>query len=104
MPKNMSLDSYVKQNDAIYEDFLKVPGCRAWIMNARGSEKNDIIRAVNNQIAKDQAGLKDDVQKAYYDYLWKSAELHQKAYGFWPVFDMYEMESDDARLDIYSGK
>lgn len=104
MPKFMSFDDWKNQSDAIYDDFVKIPGCKDWDLDARGSLKNDIIRAVNSQVPKDQAGLKDDFQKAYYDYLWKSAELHKKAYGFWPVFDMYEMESDDPRLDIYSGK
>ena len=68
----------------------------------RGSRKNDIIDAVNRKVPKDKAGLKSDVEKMFYDNLWAEAEALQKKYGDWPVFDMYEIESDDPRLDIYN--
>ena len=104
MPKNMSMAEWAKRRQALYDAFIAIPGCSDWIIQARGSDKNDIARAVNAKVPAADAGLKDKHQKAYYDYLWKDAELHQEAYGFWPTFDMCEMESDDPRLDRYSDK
>ena len=101
MPKFMSLKEWTQKSTSIYKTFCAIPGCEEWSYNARGSRKNDIIRAVNSQIPKNEAGLKDEFEKAYYDYLWKTAELHKKAYGVWPAFDVYEIESDDERLEIY---
>ena len=68
----------------------------------RGSRKNDIIDAVNRKVPKENAGLKLDVEKMFYDRLWAEAEAHQKKYGDWPVFEICEIESDDPRLDIYN--
>ena len=67
----------------------------------RGSRKNQIIRAVNNKIPKDKAGLKSPVEKKFFDNLMKEAEAHEKKYGFWPTFDMCEIETDDPVLDVY---
>lgn len=69
----------------------------------RGSRINDIIHAVNFKIPKAEAGLKNEVERRYYDNLTKEAQNHEKEYGFWPAFDMVEIETDDPRLDIYSG-
>lgn len=66
------------------------------------SRKNDIIRAVNNNIPKDKAGLKTAVEKVFYDNLVAEADAHVKKYGKRPVFAMCEIESDDPRLDIYN--
>ena len=68
----------------------------------RGSRKNGIISAVNRKVPKEKVGLKTEVEKIFYGELWKEAVAHEKKYGFWPTFEMYEVESDDPRLDIYS--
>lgn len=67
----------------------------------RGSRLNQIIAAVQNRIPKDNAGLKDAVEEKFFDSLEKQAADHVKKYGFFPVFDLYEIETDDPVLDIY---
>ena len=68
----------------------------------RGSRKNEIISAVNRKIAKKEAGLKTEVEKRFYAELWKEATEHEKKYGFWPVFETCEIETEDPRLEIYT--
>lgn len=68
----------------------------------RASRINEITSAVNSKTPKAKAGLKNDAERVYYDELWKEAMDHQKKYGFWPVFEMAELESDDPALDIYN--
>lgn len=104
MPKNMSLEEWGKRSKALYDEFAAVPGMKDWSYKAGASKKNDITHAVNCKVSAADAGLSDKFEKAYYDYLWKEAELHQEAYGFWPVFEMEEIEWDDPRLDRYSEK
>lgn len=69
----------------------------------RESRKNDIISAVNRKVPKKEAGLKTEVERVFYDRLWREATAHEKKYGKWPVFEMCEVETNDPRLDIYSG-
>lgn len=102
MPKNMSLEEWGKRSEALLDDFYAIPGCEDWSYKVGTSRKNEIAYAVNCKVSEEEAGLKDKFEKAYYDYLWKEAELHQEAYGFWPVFEMGEIESNDPRLDRYS--
>ena len=71
------------------------------LMTLPGSRWNDIIRAVNSKIPKEEAGIANEVESQLYDSLWKEAEEHVKKWGDWPVFDMVEIESDDPALDIY---
>ena len=61
----------------------------------RASRLNQIIYAVNCKIPKDEAGLKTSVEKRFYDSLISEAKDYEKKYGFWPTFDMEEIESDD---------
>lgn len=68
----------------------------------KGSRINEIISSVNAKTPKAKAGLKNDVEKMFYDRLTKEAQEHEKKYGFWPTFDMTEIETDDPRLDIYN--
>lgn len=70
--------------------------------NIKASRLNEIISAVNAKMPKAKAGLKTDVEKMFYERLMKEAKEHEKKYGFWPTFDMTEIESDDPRLDIYN--
>ena len=68
----------------------------------RGSQKNKIISAVNHKVSRKEIGLKTEVERTFYTRLWKEATAHEKKYGEWPVFDMYEIETDDPLLDIYN--
>ena len=69
----------------------------------RASRLNEIIHAVNCKVPKNKIGLKGEVEKRFYNGLINQANSHVKKHGFWPTFDMYEIESDDPRLDIYGG-
>ena len=102
MPKNMSLEEYLKREKALCEELHAIPGYQEWSAKVPTSRENDITYAVNCKVPAKEAGLKNEFEKAYYEYLWKEAELHQEAYGFWPVFEMGELEWDDPRLDRYS--
>lgn len=66
-----------------------------------GSRLNVIVRAVNSKLPKDQIELNSEVEDMFFDRLMKEANAHVKKYGDWPVFDMFEIESDDPILDIY---
>lgn len=68
----------------------------------RESRKNEIISAVNRKVPQKKAGLKTEVERIFYERLWKEATAHEKKYGKWPVFEMCEIETNDPRLDIYS--
>ena len=70
-------------------------------MSMYQSRENEIIHAVNAKIPREKAGLKNEEERQCYDRLWKEAEDHEKEYGFWPTFEMGEMEWDDPKLDIY---
>lgn len=71
------------------------------LAKARASRLNELTDAVNRKTPKAEAGLKEEFEEMYYDRLWKEAEDHEKKYGFWPTFEMEEIESDDPALDIY---
>lgn len=68
----------------------------------RVSRLNDITYAVNCKVPEKEIGLNSDIERMFYGRLVKEAEAHEKKYGFWPTFEMGEIESDDPRLDIYS--
>lgn len=65
------------------------------------SRANAMADAVNRRISKEEAGIRSDGEAVWYDALWAEAEAHNAKYGFWPVFEMGEIESDDPVLDIY---
>lgn len=67
------------------------------------SRLNDIIYMVNCNVPKAKANLKSDFERMFYDRLIAEADRHERKYGDRPVFDMGEIETDDPRLDIYSG-
>lgn len=92
MPKNMSLAEWGKRRAALSDAFHAIPGCREWAMKPLARRRNAIAMAVSSKIPMEKAGLKDNYEKAYYDYLWKDAELHMEAYGFWPTFEVEEIE------------
>ena len=97
----MTFEEYVKRSNALSEELDKIPGYREWSNNARASRRNEIAHAVNCKVSAEELGLKNKFEKAWHEYLWKTAELHNERYGDWPVFEMEEIESDDPKLDIY---
>ena len=36
--------------------------------------------------------LESEVERMFYQHLWKEAEAHLEKYGFWPVFDLCELD------------
>ena len=68
----------------------------------RGSRKNQILMAVNAKMEKENFGFNSEIEEMFFDDLMSEAETHVQKYGFWPVFEMYEIESDDPILDIYN--
>lgn len=70
----------------------------------RASRLNEIINGVNCKVPKIQLSLKGEVENRFYKGLIEQANAHVKKHGFWPTFDMMEVESDDPRLDIYKDK
>ena len=75
-----------------------------WKYNLPGSQRNKIVQMVNCQVPKNEAGLKGDFESRFYDEIWGYAEEHQKKYGFWPTYEMAEIEWEDPKLDIYRDK
>lgn len=78
-----------------YDEYLTKLG------TMRGGRKNEIIIAVNNRIPKAQFALNDKVEEQFFDNLLREASEHEQKLGFWPTFDLYEIEEDDPVLDIY---
>ena len=74
-----------------FQELAKIPMTRL----------NEITRAINGKTPKEDAGLKTEVEKMFFDRGWKEAEDHEKKYGTWPTFEMGEIEYDDPVLDIY---
>lgn len=94
MPKNMNLAEWEKRSKALSDAFNAIPGATAWFIASGARLRNAIAMAVSSKIPKEKAGLMDKFEQAYYDHLWKEAELHQEAYGFWPTFEVEEIEYD----------
>lgn len=68
------------------------------------SRVNRILHAVNCKVAENEFGELTDQEAECYAGFWTEAERHQERYGFWPTFEMGEIESDDPVLDIYGGE
>lgn len=67
----------------------------------RTSRINVMIDAVNRRIPKSRADIRSKDEEMWYDAVWADAEQHQAECGFWPVYEMGEIEYDDPILDIY---
>ena len=67
----------------------------------RASRRNDIAYMVSGKVPKNEAGLKSDIERKYFDSLMEEAKAHEAKYGDWPAFEMEEIEYDDPVLDIY---
>lgn len=68
----------------------------------RASRLNDIMHAVNCKAPKEEFDLMSETESQFFDNLVAEAKAHEEKYGFWPVFEMLEIDYDDPRLDIYS--
>ena len=80
------------------------PGSREYIielgkMPAR--RLNEIIMMVERRTPKEEASLCSETEEIYFDRLMESAVEHEKKYGFWPAFQLWELDHDDPALDIY---
>lgn len=53
---------------------------------------NRIICAVNKKETAEEAGLKTDAELLHYKNIWNEAEEFLVKYGYWPVFDLAELE------------
>ena len=65
------------------------------------SKLNEIIYAVNCKVSKEKLALRSAKESRFFDNLVDEAVAHEEKYGFWPTFEMGEIEYDDPRLDIY---
>jgi len=92
MPKNMTLEEYSKRSKALREEFDKIPGYRKWILEVSPRRRNSISRSVSCKESKAEVEFANEYEEAWYDYLWKEAELHEDAYGFWPTFELEETD------------
>lgn len=101
MPKNMSFEEWSKRSGDLTKKLDAIPGYREWSHTSRASRRNDISYAVSCKVPKEEVALENAFEEAWYAYLWATAELHEEAYGYWPTFEMEEIETDDPRLDIY---
>lgn len=54
--------------------------------------KNSIIAAVTCKMPEMKIQLETEVERMFYQRLWKEAEAHLEKYGFWPTFDLYELD------------
>jgi len=72
------------------------------LCEARASRLNVIIGAVNSKLKQQDAGLRDEFERMFFDNLVAEAKSHEEKYGFWPTFEMMEIDTDDPVLDIYS--
>lgn len=55
---------------------------------------------MNCKVPQNEIGLKDEVEEKFYESLIEQAEEHYKKYGFYPTFEVDEIEYDDPCLDI----
>ena len=65
------------------------------------SRINQLLMMVNARVPAEQADTHGEHEAGLYRSFWAEAVGHQREYGFWPVFEMGEIESDDTILDIY---
>ena len=64
------------------------------------SRLNEIIVAFNKQQPKETLEL-SEVELVFYENLEREAQEHFDKYGFYPVFEVGEIEYDDEVLEIY---
>ena len=55
-------------------------------------KKNRIITAVTSKTPKSEILLETEVERMFYQRLWREAETHLEKYGSWPVFDLVELD------------
>lgn len=69
--------------------------------NTTARDRNRVAQMVSAKVTKEDADLKNLYEEQYFDSLVAEAEAHQIKYGFWPTFEMEELDYDDFP-DIYS--
>ena len=69
--------------------------------NTTARDRNRISTLVSCRVPKEEADLKNTYEEMYFDLLMEQAEAHLIKYGFWPTFEMEELDYDDIP-DIYS--
>ena len=55
-------------------------------------KRNSIITAVSCKMPAAEILLETEVERIFYQRLWKEAEAHLEKYGAWPVFDLCELD------------
>lgn len=83
------------RNSKAYSDYLvrlqEIPTMR----------RNEIYKMVSAQIPEEEMGLTSDIERELYADLMDQAKAHLDTYGFWPEFELEEIEYDNPALDIY---
>lgn len=67
-----------------------------------GRETNRLLYAVNCKVPMEEMEFKSEIEREAFKRFWEEAEALHKKYGFWPVFEMCEIEWDDPCLNIYN--
>ena len=62
---------------------------------------NRIIRHINSRSPKKTCDITNRAEEEFFDNVLDEAERHLEKYGFWPVFELCEIDYDDPILDIY---
>ena len=78
-----------------YTEYLKELG------KLRASRRNELAYMASCRVPIDEAGLKLPIEREYYDRLIQQSNEHYNKYGFYPTYEMEEIEYDDPCLDIY---
>lgn len=64
-------------------------------------QMESMIRAINDKVSVYDYVFRSPREREFYENVWNEAEAHEKKYGFWPCFELPEIDWDDPRLDIY---
>ena len=69
-------------------------------MGAR--RRNEIVMAVNEGLSKEEANLKSEAEKQYFDSMIKQGEEFKKEHGEFPLFELEELDYEDPELDMFN--
>ena len=69
--------------------------------NTTARDRNRISTLVSCRVPKEEPDLNNTYEEMYFDLLMEQAEAHLIKYGFWPTYEMEELDYDDIP-DIYS--
>lgn len=82
-------------NSKEYKDYLNELG------KIPASRLNKLMHMFNCRVPKEEMDLKSDIEEKFYIDMVEEAEAHKEKYGFYPTYEMLEIEEDDPVLDIY---